>query len=157
MTDYVSAEFIVLGHSERPISKYLQYLLNSPEFLSFAIQLGIGDRPRIKYEQIAEYPVKLPPLNEQNGIVAEIEKQFSRLEAGTSSLLNVQKNLIRYRSSVYKSAGEGNLVQNEFELVKSEPESYESGEDLLRRILASTLEGSLFSDELLELSMSQPN
>ncbi|MDA1274474.1 MAG: restriction endonuclease subunit S [Verrucomicrobia bacterium] len=92
--------------------------------------------------------------------MAEIEKQFTRLEAGVAALRRVQANLKRYRAAVLKAACEGKLVPTESELRKAEgrskkdetkrtkpaanstssflipPSTFESGEALLRRILA---------------------
>jgi type I restriction enzyme S subunit len=47
---------------------------------------------------------------EQRRIVAEIEKQFTRLEAGVAALRRVQANLKRYRAAVLKAAFEGKLA-----------------------------------------------
>ena len=58
----------------------------------------------------------VPPPKEQRRIVAEIEKQFTRLEAGVAALRRVQANLKRYRAAVLKAACEGNLVPTEAEL-----------------------------------------
>lgn len=54
--------------------------------------------------------IPLPPLAEQRRIVAEIEKQFSRLDAAVEALKRAQGNLRRYRASVLKAACEGRLV-----------------------------------------------
>ncbi len=48
--------------------------------------------------------------------MAEIEKQFTRLEAGVAALRRVQANLKRYRAAVLKAACEGRLVPTEAEL-----------------------------------------
>ena len=61
-------------------------------------------------ESFVQLPVPLPPLPEQRRIVAEIEKQFTRLEAGVAALRRVQANLRRYRAAVLKAACEGCLV-----------------------------------------------
>ena len=90
--------------------------------------------------------------------MAEIEKQFTRLEAGVAALRRVQANLKRYRAAVLKAACEGKLVPTEAELwrttdyadgtdgksrssaksVKSAVKTpgFETGEQLLQRILA---------------------
>jgi type I restriction enzyme S subunit len=67
--------------------------------------------------------------------VAEIEKQFTRLEAGVAALRRVQANLKRYRAAVLKAACEGRLVPTEAELARAEGRSFESGQQLLARIL----------------------
>ena len=109
-------------------------------FLSKAVQ-------KFKYEsrgttingvtkkQLRELPVLLPPLAEQRRIVAEIETQFTRLDASVAALRRAQANLKRYRSSVLKDACEGRLVPTEAELARSEGREYESADVLLERIL----------------------
>jgi type I restriction enzyme S subunit len=70
--------------------------------------------------------------------VAEIEKQFTRLDAGVTALRRVQANLKRYRAAVLKAACEGHLVTTEAERLKAEGrglKNFESGEQLLKRIL----------------------
>ena len=76
-----------------------------------------------------------PPLDEQQRIVAEIEKQFTRLEAGVASLKRVQATLKRYRASVLKAACEGRLVPTEAELARRESRPFEPATTLLARIL----------------------
>ena len=51
--------------------------------------------------------------------MAEIEKQFTRLEAGVAALRRVQANLKRYRAAVLKAACEGRLVPKESEWSKT--------------------------------------
>lgn len=79
--------------------------------------------------------VALPSLPEQQRIVAEIEKQFTRLEAGVAALRRVQANLKRYRAAILKAACEGKLVPTEADLARKESRAYETGEQLLARIL----------------------
>jgi len=80
-------------------------------------------------------------LEEQRRIVAEIEKQFTLLDAGVDGLKRVQANLKRYRAAVLKAACEGKLVPTEAELcqgdlaAKERKKEFETGEQLLERIL----------------------
>ena len=67
--------------------------------------------------------------------MAEIEKQFTRLDAGVAGLRRVQANLKRYRAAVLKAACEGKLVPTEAELARREGRSYETGAQLVERIL----------------------
>jgi len=67
--------------------------------------------------------------------VDEIDKQFSRLDEAVANLKRVKANLKRYRATVLKAAVEGRLVPTEAELSRREGRSYESGEELLARIL----------------------
>ena len=95
---------------------------------------GIG-QPNVNGKVLGEIELPLPDLTEQRRIVAEIEKQFTRLEAGVAALRRVQANLKRYRAAVLKAACEGRLVPTEAELAKAENRKFETGEELLARIL----------------------
>ena len=105
-----SAEFIVLSENERVEGAYLQYFLNSPGFVRFASHLNTGDRPRVDFDQIAPYSLPLPPKPEQRRIVAEIEKQFSRLDEAVANLRRVAAKLKRQKAAVLKSAVDGTLL-----------------------------------------------
>ena len=90
------------------------------------ITLGKGDTQRnISQEVITGFRFLLPPLPEQHRIVAEIETQFTRLDASVAALRRAQANLKRYRASVLKDACEGRLVPTEAELARSEGRDYE--------------------------------
>ena len=91
---------------------------------------------RIRGTTFTDYPFPLAPLSEQHRIVAEIEKQFTRLDASVAALRRTRANLKRYRASVLKAACEGKLVPTEAEVARSEGCDYESADCLLARILA---------------------
>ena len=131
-----SGEFIVFPSQPNLDNAYLKYFLNQWEFVSFVTRLNTGDRPRVEFSQFADYPFPLPPLPKQHRIVAEIEKQFTRLDASVAALKRTQANLKRYRASVLKSACEGTLVPTEAELARAEGREYEPADVLLQRILA---------------------
>ncbi|MBN8765504.1 MAG: restriction endonuclease subunit S [Thiobacillus sp.] len=86
-------------------------------------------------KSIAEIPLPLPPMDQQKRIVAEIEKQFSRLDEAVANLKRVKANLKRYKAAVLKAAVEGRLVETEAERARREGRSYETGAQLLQRIL----------------------
>lgn len=83
-----------------------------------------------------------PSLPEQRQIVAEIEKQFTRLDAGVAALQRAQANLKRYRAAVLTAACEGRLVRTEAELsnIGNQKSKFKAGENLLTRILAERRE-----------------
>ena len=105
-----SAEFIVLPQNERIDGRYLQYFLNSAAFVRYATHLNAGDRPRIDFDQVAPYQIPLPGVSEQGRIVAEIEKQFSRLDQAVANLKRVKANLKRQRTSVLQAVTSGRLA-----------------------------------------------
>ena len=89
-----------------------------------------GDRPRVKFDSIADFEFLLPPLNEQRRIVEKIETLFARLDKGEEALRAVRTLLARYRQSVLKAAVTGQLTAD-----WRADNRLEHGRDLLARIL----------------------
>ena len=85
--------------------------------------------------KFAKLTIPVAPSAEQHRIVAEIEKQLTRLNAAVAALEGAQTKLKRYRASVLKAACEGRLVPTEAELARSEGRDYEPADTLLERIL----------------------
>ena len=112
---------------------FFGYLLRTMELAAMDRSTAIPGLSRSDYDKIE---VLLPPLAEQHRIVAEIEKQFTRLDASVAALKRVQANLKRYRASVLKAACEGKLVPTEAELARAEDRDYEPADILLERILS---------------------
>ncbi len=78
-----------------------------------------------------EVQLRVAPVNEQRRIVATIEEQFSRLDAGVAALERVRANLKRYRAAVLKAAMEGKLT----ETWREDNPDVEPASELLKRIL----------------------
>jgi type I restriction enzyme S subunit len=95
---------------------------------------GIGI-PHVNPQVLESIKLPIPSPSEQIRIVDEIEKQFTRLDACLAALKRVQGNLKRYRAAVLKVAGEGKLVPTESELAKKEQRKFETGTELLKRVL----------------------
>lgn len=83
---YVSGEFIVFQGNADVDARWLKWRLSALDFVEFAIGLNTGDRPRVKWPQMAAFPLLLPPLDEQRRIVAIFEDHLSRLDAATASI-----------------------------------------------------------------------
>ena len=117
--------------------EYIAWFLQTQDYRTRVSGLAAGvNINNLKREHIEGTTVALPPFNEQRRIVAEIEKQFTRLDASVASLKRMQANLKRYRASVLKAACEGRLVPTEAELARAEGRNYEPADQLLERILA---------------------
>ena len=117
--------------------RYIAWFTQSEEYRNRVSTLATGTNiNNLKREHIEETPIPLPPLAEQHRIVAEIETQFTRLDASVDALRRAQANLKRYRASVLKAACEGRLVPIEAKLARSEGREYEPAAVLLERILA---------------------
>ena len=126
-----SPEFIVFSESELVANDFLRYRLNASDVVGFASQLNTGDRPRIDFDQLADFRFRLPPLAEQGRIGAKVDELFSDLDAGVAALHRAQANLKRYRASVLKAAVEGRLTA---EWRQANPPT-ETGAELLDRLL----------------------
>lgn len=113
---------------------YLEYWIVS--IASFLESIGSGTTVKgIRLETLRQLPIPLAPIAEQREIVAEIEKQFSRLDEAVANLQRVKANLKRYKAAVLKAAVEGRLVETEAELARRQGRSYETGEQLLQAAL----------------------
>ena len=117
----------------------LGYLKAYTNFVNLEGYVSGTTRPKLTQAALNSIPIPLPPLPEQHCIVAEIETQFTRLDASVAALRRAQANLKRYRASVLKAACEGRLVPTEAELARSEGRDYEPAGVLLERILAERL------------------
>jgi type I restriction enzyme S subunit len=105
-----SGEFIVLQCSEKLYPNLLSYILHSKDFVSYANHKTNGDRPRISYEEISDYPIALGPLHEQQAIVAILESKLTicdKIEEATTASLKQAETL---RQSILKKAFEGKLI-----------------------------------------------
>lgn len=133
-----STEFFVLRPSKRIDPKYLLHFILQQSFRKEAARnmTGAVGLRRVPKSWLERQLIPLPPVATQRTIIAEIEKQFTRLDAGVAALRRVQANLKRYRAAVLKAACEGRLVPTEAELAKAEGRTYETGEQLFTRILA---------------------
>ena len=115
---------------------WMRYRVQAADFVhAMSMKVQGALYPAVRPNDIAQFPTSVPPRGEQDRIVAEIEKQFTRLDAATAALKRVQANLKRYRASVLKAACEGRLVPTEAELARKEGRDYEPASELLKRIL----------------------
>ena len=117
--------------SDLPVDpKYISYLVNQIRDRVLKDAYGAA-QPNISPKQIEEIEVPYFPLNEQQLIVSEIEKQFSRLDEAVASLRRIQSNLKRYKAAVLKAAVEGKLTE---QWRKDHP-AIEPADQFLKRIL----------------------
>lgn len=86
-----------------------------PLFLYYATQYIVAKMPNRGYARHYQYVEKedlpVPPLPEQERIVARIEELFSQLDAGVETLKKTKAQLAVYRQAVLKEAFEGRLTQ----------------------------------------------
>ena len=119
------------------LPEFLAHYLNSTfgrAWVNSVVSQQVG-QANVNGTKLKALSVPVPSFPEQRRIVAEIEKQFTRLDAGVTSLRRVQANLKRYRAAVLKAACEGRVVPTEAELARAENRKFETGGELIARIL----------------------
>jgi len=124
-------------HHEIDVS-YINYMINAPQTRSRAAAFvhGVG-RPRLNLNEITSMALLIAPRSEQVRIVAEVDRQLSRVNAGADALQRARRNLRRMRKTILNEATLGRLVPQE--------PSDEPGSILLKRVLEARrvrLEGS---------------
>lgn len=132
----VNQDLKALTPNEAVISEYVAWALRcfAREILNTCSKQGTTVSS-IETKALQAFEIPVAPLEKQREIVAEIEKQFSRLDEAVANLHRVKANLKRYKAAVLKAAVEGRLVETEAELARREGRTYETGEKLLKRIL----------------------
>lgn len=89
----------------------------------------------LETDALLEFTIPMVPFDEQLRVVAEIEKQFSRLDEAVANLRRVRANLGRHKTAILRLAFEGLLVETEAGAARKERRTYEGADALLRRIL----------------------
>ena len=111
-------------------SSFVLYLMRT--FENVIAGKGTGTTfSAISGDQLRQFEIPLPPLNEQHRIASKVEELFSCLDAGVESLLKVKTLLKRYRQAVLKYAFEGKLTE---EWRKTHKDQKEPAQELLERI-----------------------
>ena len=108
---------------------YLAYYLNRIDLAPYVTGTA---QPKLSQAKMNKIPIPVAPLDQQKPIVAEIEKQFSRLDEAVATLKRVKANLKRYKAAVLKAAVEGKLTED----WRKQHPNVEPANKLLERILA---------------------
>ena len=130
----VFASYLIRVRLQRDIEpKYIAYFFKSHSYWRQISerQAGIG-QPNVNGSKLADLQIPLAPKEDQKNIVAEIEKQFSRLDEAVTALKRIQANLKRYKAAVLKAAVEGKLTEQ----WRKEHPDVEPADQLLKHILA---------------------
>lgn len=81
--------------------------LVNPKFIYYRMQIihfDAGTHKRYWIQQYSKIKVAVPPLSEQERIVAHIEELFSQLDSGVETLKKTKQQLEVYRQAVLKEA-----------------------------------------------------
>ena len=91
----------IIRPSSEISSPFLALLLSSREVFNQATEYATGTaQMTVPLSGLRRIRIRLPPRLEQIRIVAAIEEQFSRLEAGVAALQRARQNLLRARAAV---------------------------------------------------------
>ena len=91
------------------LNHYLQYFYHSGEVVQY--QGGSNNLRNLKYKEYETINIPLPPLPEQNRIVAKLDKLFEQLEVINSSLEKIPLLLKNFRQQVLTQAVTGKLTE----------------------------------------------
>ena len=106
-TQYVNFPFKVKSSAMKIL--HINKDLVLPKYIYYRIQIIQFDHSTHKRYWIQQYSkirVSVPPLSEQERIVARIEELFSQLDAGVETLKKTKAQLAVYRQAVLKEAFE---------------------------------------------------
>lgn len=100
-----STEFHVLRPRAGIDARYIYYFVSSQTFRKEASghMTGAVGLRRVPSAYLEEQLIPLPGIDEQREIVAELEKQFSRLDEAVANLKRVKANLKRYEKATIES------------------------------------------------------
>ena len=94
-------------HTAIIYSRFLFYYCQAPIFQMLFIDKQKAERKSVTTAQLKELSIVLPPLAEQQRIVAKIDALFSKLDKGVETLQSIRQQLRTYRQAVLKWAFEG--------------------------------------------------
>jgi type I restriction enzyme S subunit len=109
-----STEFHVLRPRPGIEPRYVYHFVSNMSFRREAAHhmTGAVGQKRVPTSFLEDASIPVPPFDQQQLLVAEIDKQFSRLDEAVANLKRVKANLKRYKAAVLKAAVEGKLTDN---------------------------------------------
>jgi type I restriction enzyme, S subunit len=115
--------FCAVVRPEPAFSKeYLSYFVSSPRVRKTWRDLAQGTNiNNLKGSDLGSTTVPVPPRAEQERIVAAIEEEFSRIDAGVAALNGAEKRLQRMRNAVVEAAISGHLNDDHREQLVDAP------------------------------------
>jgi len=115
------------------LPQFLQQIFLAENSFLHQISEGVA-HTTIYFPEAKAFHVCVPGIEQQRELVAELEKQFSRLDEAVANLRRAKANLKRHKAAILKAAVEGRLVPTEAELARREGRLYVGGGALVDRI-----------------------
>lgn len=126
-----SSEFLVLKPCKNLLPEYLGYYLHSQYFVYFASHTVTGDRPRIDFDQIAQFLIPVPPAAVQCRIVNRVREISEEIDDGERALAEARAGFDTYRNSLLNAAVTGQLTSD----WRKDRNPKQSGQQSLNRII----------------------
>jgi type I restriction enzyme S subunit len=120
------------------VPEFLAGYLNSPfgrGWIASVVSQQVG-QANVNGTKLKSLRVPVPRFDEQQWIVDEIEKQFTRIEVGLAALNRLRTNLRRYRRAVMSAACAGTLVPTEAIIARNDHRAYQSAYELIAQTTA---------------------
>ncbi len=128
-----STAYCVLRPSNIIDSRYLNYFVRSPPFISWTTKLQRGNSPpAVLDSDVKAQALPLAPLAEQRRIVARIDALFAEIEDGERASVEAREGLETFRRALLKVAVSGELTRD-WRVTNSPAES---GREFATRIAA---------------------
>lgn len=120
---------------EAVVRDFLALYLMSPLAQGWMKRRYFGmDMPRINVEDARAIPVALPPLEEQAEIARQVGRLFALADAIERRVEAATARAEKLPQAILSKAFSGELVPTEAELARAERRTYETAEDLLKRV-----------------------
>lgn len=109
-----STEFHVFRSKGAVLPKFLWYFIRQQSFRDNArkVMSGAVGQQRVPADYLRSHPLLLPPIQEQERIVAKIDNLISRSARARSELKKIPSLLAAYKSAVLELAFSGKLTAN---------------------------------------------
>ena len=112
---YVSQHIGLVKLIAKALAAYLYYWIIAPTHGRRILEkdaYGAG-KPGLNLENLRELPIALPPLAEQERIVAEVERRLSVVAVNEKAIATNLSRAERLRQSILQQAFSGRLVPQE--------------------------------------------
>ena len=106
-----STEFHVIRPNKNTLSKYIYYFVSQISFRQMAqiYMTGAVGQRRVPSKILENFEIPLPPLSEQNLIVAEIDRRFAIVDKTLNLIAKSIQNAKNLKQSILKKAFSGEL------------------------------------------------
>ncbi len=122
----------------RVTSKFLHLCFQTPDYWAYITENMAGNaQPNCNASKLAALEVPVPSSQEQDEIVRQVEKLFALADTIEARVKAATARADMLPQAILSKAFSGELVPTEAELARAEGRSYETAEELLRRVRAA--------------------